>query len=105
MSLEERLGFVVSAIESVGLRCLVMGGHAVRYYGLQRFTNDFDFALAPESCDNLLDTLSNSGLFPGSRPTEGNSWRPGEFRRFLLRPQADGQEEWLEFWIRTQSSP
>ncbi len=100
MSPEERLGVIVSAIESVGLHCLVMGGHAVRYYGLQRFTNDFDFALAPDSYDNLPDKLGQSGLFPDTGPTEGNSRRPGDFRRFLLRRQSDGHDEWLEFWIR-----
>jgi hypothetical protein len=77
-----------------------MGGHAVRYYGLQRFTNDFDFALAPDSCHNLPDRLSQSGLFPDTGPIEGNSWRPGDFRRFHLRSQSDGHDEWLEFWIR-----
>src|SRR5262249_46295297 len=35
---EERLASIVSALESVGLTCLVMGGHAVRYYGLLRYT-------------------------------------------------------------------
>jgi hypothetical protein len=43
---EERLTNVVSALESIGLSCLVMGGHAVRHYGLQRYTNDFDLTLA-----------------------------------------------------------
>ena len=47
---------------------------------------------------DLSDRLAQTGLFPGVRPVEGNSWRPGAFRRFLLGNLADGQEEWLEFW-------
>jgi hypothetical protein len=75
-----------------------MGGHAVRYYGLQRYTNDFDLTLGPDNWDDLAGKLARSGLFPGGSPVEGNSWRPDAFRRFRLRTLADGQEEWLEFW-------
>jgi hypothetical protein len=96
----ERLNVVVAAMESVGLRCLVMGGHAVRYYGLERYTNDFDLALAPDGCDELRERLATTSLFPAGGPTEGISWRPGQFRRFLLDTRPDGQQEWLEFWIR-----
>jgi hypothetical protein len=74
-----------------------MGGHAVRFYGLQRHTNDFDLTLASAGWDDLADRLTRTGLFAGT-PIEGNSWRPKAFRRFLLGNQADGQEEWLEFW-------
>jgi hypothetical protein len=95
---EERLATIVAALESVGLSCLVMGGHAVRFYGLQRHTNDFDLTLAPDGWDDLVHRLARTGLFAGAGPVEGNSWRPGAFRRFLLGNLADGQEEWLEFW-------
>jgi len=95
---EERLAGIVRALESVGLSCLIMGGHAVRFYGLQRYTNDFDLTLAPDGWDDLADRLARTGLFPGTGPVEGNSWHPGAFRRFLLGDLADGQEEWLEFW-------
>ena len=98
MNPEDRLAAVVAALQSVGLSCLVLGGHAVRYYGLRRHTNDFDLTLAPEGWDDLADRLTRTGLFPGARPVEGNSWRPGAFRRFLLGNLPDGQEEWLEFW-------
>jgi hypothetical protein len=95
---EERLAAIVTALEAVGLSCLVMGGHAVRFYGLQRHTNDFDLTLAPDGWDDLAGRLARTGLFPGPGPVEGNSWRPGAFRRFLLGNLPDGQEEWLEFW-------
>lgn len=36
---DQELAEVVTALESVGIRCLVMGGHAVRYYGLDRMTS------------------------------------------------------------------
>jgi hypothetical protein len=38
----ERLAEVVTALESVGVSCLVMGDHAVRFYGLSRSTDHFD---------------------------------------------------------------
>ncbi len=98
MNPEERLAAIVAALDSVGLSCLVMGGHAVRFYGLQRHTNDFDLTVAPDGWDDLGDRLARTGLFSGAGPVEGNSWRPGAFRRFLLGNLADGQEEWLEFW-------
>jgi hypothetical protein len=98
LSPEERLAALVSALQSVGLSSLVMGGHAVRYYGLQRHTNDFDLALAPDGWEDLANRLARTGLFAGAGPVEGNSWRPGAFRRFLLGALPDGREEWLEFW-------
>lgn len=98
MNPEERLAAIVTALESVGLSCRVMDGHAVRFYGLQRHTNDFDLTLAPDGWDDRAGRLALTGLFPGVGPVEGNSWRPGAFRRFLLGNLAAGQEEWLEFW-------
>lgn len=98
MNPEERLASIVSALEAVGLACIVMGGHAVRYYGLERHTNDFDLTLAPEGWNDLANRLGRTGLFAGAAPAEGNSWWPGAFRRFLIGRRADGQEEWLEFW-------
>jgi hypothetical protein len=95
---EERLGSIIVALESAGISCLVLGGHAVRYYGLQRHTNDFDLTVAPDGWDDLADRLARTGLFPQTGLVEGNSWRPGAFRRFLLGNLADGQQEWLEFW-------
>ncbi len=98
MNPDERLVGIVRALDSVGLSSLVMGGHAVRHYGLLRYTNDFDFTLAPEAWEALTDRLAGSGLFRGTGPVEGNSWRPLAFRRFLLGNLPDGREEWLEFW-------
>jgi len=95
---DERLAAIVTALESVGLSCLVMGGHAVRYYGFNRYTNDFDLTVAADGWDDLAARLARAGLFSGAVAVEGNSWRPGAFRRFFLGNLADGQEEWLELW-------
>ena len=98
MNPDERLADIVRALDSAGLSCLIMGGHAVRHYGLLRYTNDFDFTLAPDAWNALTDRLARSGLFGNAGPVEGNSWRPVAFRRFLLGNLPDGREEWLEFW-------
>ncbi len=76
MSPEERLAAIVAALESVGLCCLVMGGHAVRFYGLQRYTNDFDFTLAPDGWDDLAERLVRTGLFPGAINTSSQVLSP-----------------------------
>ena len=98
MTPETRLAQIVTALEGVGLRCLVMGGHAVRFYGLQRNTVDFDLHLAPDYWDELQERLNRTPLFASQPPLEGPSWRPRAFRRFQIGRLADGREEWLEFW-------
>src|SRR5439155_26678820 len=95
---EERLGEIVAALGSVGVSCLVMGGHAVRYYGLARNTNDFDLTVSPGQWDNLAERLSRTPLFGGRPAEEGPSWRVHAFRRFRLGTLPDGKDEWLEFW-------
>jgi len=76
----------------------LMGGHAVRFYGLQRNTVDFDLHLAPDRWDDLPQLLSRTSLYSGEGIPEGNSWRPHAFRRFQIGRLPDGREEWLEFW-------
>ena len=39
MTPDVRLAEVISALEAAGVSCLVMGGHAVRFYELSRYTN------------------------------------------------------------------
>ncbi len=98
MNPEGRLADIVSALEGAGIACLVMGGHAVRFYGLSRNTVDFDLHLAPDSWVELSSRLAGTPLFAGKPVLEGSSWRPQSFRRFLIGRLADGREEWLEFW-------
>jgi hypothetical protein len=98
VSPEERLAGIVTGLEAVGLSCLVMGGHAVRYYGLLRNTIDFDLCQAPDGWDTLAEKLGQIPLFAGQSIVEGPSWRPHAFRRFQIGQLPDGREEWLEFW-------
>lgn len=98
MSAEERLAEIVTALEEVGLTCLVMGGHAVRYYGIDRNTIDFDLHLSAERWAELPRLLAQSRLFVNQAVSEGPSWRPDAFRRFAIGRLPDGREEWLEFW-------
>jgi hypothetical protein len=104
VSPEQRLGEIVSALQGQGLSCLVMGGHAVRYYGLSRNTNDFDLHLAPDQWGALPHCLAQSSLF-SEPPVEGPSWRPNDFRRFQIGRLSDGREEWLEFWRHNHLLP
>ncbi len=98
MSGEERLAHVVTALEAVGVSCLVMGGHAVRFYGLSRYTDDFDLHVAPDGWDDLLARLNASPLAAEAAVVEGPSWRPADFRRFRLGALTDGRDEWLDCW-------
>jgi hypothetical protein len=102
---ESRLAEIVSALEGIGVPCLVMGGHAVRFYGLSRNTIDFDLHLAPDSWAELSSRLAGTPLFAGKPVLEGPSWRPLSFRRFLIGRLPDGREEWLEFWCRNHLLP
>lgn len=98
MTPEERLGGIVTALESVGVSCLVMGGHAVRFYGLARNTNDFDLNVSPDQWDDLAERLARTPLFASRPAAEGPSWRAHAFRRFRIGELPDGKDEWLEFW-------
>jgi hypothetical protein len=102
---DERLAQIVTGLEAAGLPCLVMGGHAVRYYGLGRNTIDFDLHLAPDRWDSLVEKLGRLALFAGQLVLEGPSWRPHAFRRFQIGRLPDGREEWLEFWRENHLLP
>lgn len=98
MTPDERLAMVVSTLESIGVSTLVMGGHAVRFYGLLRNTNDFDLHVAPDTWDDLGDRLRKCSAFAPFPVTEGPSWRTHAFKRFAIGKLPDGSDEWLEFW-------
>jgi hypothetical protein len=95
---EVRLANIVTALEQAGIACLVMGGHAVRFYGLLRNTVDFDLQLSPECWDDLPARLESTALGREGTTVEGPSWRGDAFRRFQIGHLPDGGEEWLEFW-------
>ena len=49
MTSDERLAALYAAIRELGLPCLVMGGHAVRFYGVDRTTIDYDMHLSVDA--------------------------------------------------------
>ena len=93
---------MAAALAGLGLRALVMGGHAVRFYGVDRATIDFDFCLTlqPAEWEKLPGRLAGSSLFAGPAFREGPSWRPASFRRFVIGQLPDGKEERLEIWLQ-----
>lgn len=99
MTIVERLIEIVSALDEVRVPHLVMGGHAVRYYGFNRETTDHDLHIPAEAGQNLRELLSKTPLFVDT-PAETATWRGEDFRRFVLGSLPDGKEELLEFWIR-----
>lgn len=105
MSAEQRLAEVMTALEAAGVGCLVMGGHAVRYYGLDRLTDDFDLQLAPDCFKDLTDRLSRSEWLRARKLVEVPSWRADNFRRFQIGVLPSGREEWLEFWKENHLLP
>jgi hypothetical protein len=94
----DRLALIYEQLVGAGLRVVVLGGHAVRYYGVDRNTVDYDFhvALSAEEWRQLPDRLAP--LFVDLR--EGPSWRPDDFRRFVVGRLADGRDELVECWRR-----
>jgi hypothetical protein len=95
-----RLLEVTDVLTEAGLQLLIMGGHAVRHYGVDRNTFDFDFHVSADSAGQLEDQLRRTRLFSGGELKEGVSWRPDDFRRFQIGVLPNGREEWLEFWLR-----
>jgi len=98
LSPESRLVQIVAAFRATRVECLVLGGHAVRFYGVSRNTIDYDLvvSLSAEDWARLGDIV---GSLPfGRAPVEGPSWRPADFRRFTIGQLPDGRDERLEFW-------
>lgn len=100
MTTEQRAAALAGALSALGLPALVMGGHAVRFYGIDRSTVDYDFCLALDRpmWDDLPALLHRSPTIATEWFCEGPSWRPAAFRRFVIGRLPDGREERLEFW-------
>jgi len=75
-----------------------MGGHAVRYYGIDRNTIDFDLVTSLATPEELRLRLPKIESLAGIRAEP--VWRSRDFARFEIGRLPDGREEWLEFWIR-----
>ena len=95
---EARLADYVDALSAVGIDVLVMGGHAVRHYGLRRETDDFDLCTATITPLALRDRLTGTDLLRSA--VHAPAWRGDDFTRFQVGTLPDGRPEWLEFWIK-----
>src|SRR5262245_14655757 len=104
---DARLATVFRELTSLGVQHLVMGGHAVRFYGVDRSTLDYDFCVAASDQEwaDLPELLAQSRLFHGGGIHEGPSWRPDAFRRFVIGALPDGREERLELWRKNHLLP
>jgi hypothetical protein len=100
VSATPRLLEITDALTEAGIAFLIMGGHAVRHYGVDRNTLDFDFAVSLNEARDLQSRLERTRLFGRHGLTEGAGWRRSDFRRFQIGVLPSGREEWLEFWFR-----
>lgn len=98
MTPDQRLARIVQLLKKAGVDSLVMGGHAVRYYGVDRSTMDFDLVTSVNSPDALRLKLKAVDELRGAR--EEPVWRHTDVARFEIGKLADGRAEYLEFWLR-----
>lgn len=71
---------IAHSLQDTGRDALVMGGNAVRYYGVDRNTVDFDLVTSVASPDELRSRLN---AIPGFETLkEIPAWRRGDFARF-----------------------
>ena len=75
MNIVEHLNQITSALDELDVSYLVMGGHAVRYYGFRRETTDHDLHIPAEIGRNLSELLSRTALFVSAPPIESVTWR------------------------------
>jgi hypothetical protein len=100
MKIVEHLNQITTALDELQVPYLVMGGHAVRYYGFNRETTDHDLHIPANVGKNLFDLLSRTSLFVSAPPVESVTWRgESDFKRYVIGTLPDGKEELLEFWI------
>ena len=98
MTADQKLAQITRSLREVGIDVLVMGGHAVRYYGIDRNTIDFDLVTSLATPEELRLRLPKIESLAGIRAEP--VWRSRDFARFEIGRLPDGREEWLEFWIR-----
>jgi hypothetical protein len=100
-----RLIEIAAALTEAGVAHLIMGGHAVRHYGVERSTVDFDFHVSADRAGDLERRLRSTSRFAQAELGEGPSWRPGDFRRYRIGVLPGGRDEWIEFWFRNHLLP
>jgi hypothetical protein len=94
---EQKLARIYRILADAGIETLVMGGHAVRYYGVGRNTVDFDLVTAICTPSELRSRLPPIAALGPLR--EEPAWRKHDFVRYEIGKLDDGREEWLEFWL------
>jgi hypothetical protein len=87
---DQTLARIYLSLREAGIDALVMGGHAVRYYGIDRNT-----IATPELLRTELSSISALGPI-----REESVWRRHDFARFEIGKLPDGRPQWLEFWLR-----
>lgn len=102
-SSDQRMSEIATTLQAAGLGSVVMGGHAVRYYGVDRNTVDYDFFAGARSTQEIRDVIACMPALQDA--AEGPSWRPDEFVRFRIGVLPDGRDEWLEFWLHNHLLP
>jgi hypothetical protein len=96
--METRFAEILSVLDGGGMDYLVMGGHAARYYGIERTTADYNLHVSLHHWEELDRAICRLKPLTRLEVQEGPSWCPRDFRRFLIGRLPDGREEWLEFW-------
>jgi hypothetical protein len=56
------LSIITHQLPDAGVPCIMIGGHAVNYYGVLRATQDIDFMIAASSSDRVRDLMKNAGF-------------------------------------------
>src|SRR5271157_5019482 len=95
----------MTALEHAGLPCLVMGGHAVRYYGVGRNTIDFDFYVSAPSMQDVRATVATLQETAMLTTREGPSWPREVFARSGMGGLPEGQEEGPNFGPQNHRPP
>jgi hypothetical protein len=60
--LDEILDIAATALPAAGVRCLLVGGFAVNYYGYTRNTLDVDFMIVSDHVDNVRRVMREAGF-------------------------------------------
>jgi tRNA nucleotidyltransferase/poly(A) polymerase len=66
MTPEQRLAQIAEVLDEAGVDALVLGGHAVRYYGIDRNTIDLDFVTETQASE-VRARLAHSPRLPNKR--------------------------------------
>lgn len=65
--LDNVIEIVARQLPDAGVACLLIGGHAVNYYGYTRATQDLDFMIAAAAADTVIALMQTAGYTNISR--------------------------------------